>query len=313
MTPLTVGVLGAGAVGCYFGARLAQHGHDVRLVARATHADAIAREGLVVRSAGQTDVVHVAATTDVASIADADVVLVTVKSGDTEATADLIATHISPGALVVSLQNGVDNAWRLRARVPNPVVPAVVYVSAEMADPGIVQHNGGGRIVVGTPLVDDGQAATSSARLDSLVTCLNEAGVPCARSADVRVDLWTKLATNCAYNAISALTGLRYGAIVEHEEACQVMASTTDELVAVARADGVALSPEAAHDAVRKIIDVMPGALSSTAQDLQAGRRTEIDHINGYVVRRGRALGIPTPVNQTLTMLVTLAERMRRS
>lgn len=311
MMPLKVGVLGAGAVGCYFGARLARHGNEVRLVARATHAEAIVREGLIVRRAGQTDVVHLAATTDVSSIADADVVLVTVKSGDTEGTADLISAYVSPKALVISLQNGVDNAWRLRARVANPVVPAVVYVSAEMAGPGIVQHNGGGRIVVGTPLADDGQAGTSSARLDAVVTCLNEAGVPCVRAADVRVDLWTKLATNCAYNAISALTGLRYGAIVEHAEAREVMASTTDELVAVASADGVALSAEAAHDAVRKIIDVMPGALSSTAQDLQAGRRTEIDHINGYVVRRGRALGIPTPVNQTLTMLVTLAERTR--
>lgn len=311
MTPPTVGVLGAGAVGCYFGARLAQAGSMVTLVARAPHAEAIARNGLVVRSAGQTDVVHLAAATDASALAGTDVVLVTVKSGDTEATADLVAAHIAPDALVVSLQNGVDNAWRLRARVSNPVVPAVVYVSAEMAGPGIVQHNGGGRIVVGTPLADDGQAGTSSTRLDAFVARLNDAGVPCERSADVRVDLWTKLATNCAYNAISALTGLRYGAIVEHDEAREVMARTTDELVAVARADGVALSPEAAHDAVRKIIDVMPGALSSTAQDLQAGRRTEIDHINGYVVRRGRALGIPTPVNQTLKMLVTLAERAR--
>lgn len=310
--PLTVGVLGAGAVGSYFGARLAQGGVAVTLVARAAHAEAIVRDGLVVNSVERTDIVPVAATTDVSAITGADVVLVTVKSVDTEATADLIAAHISPGALIVSLQNGVDNAWRLRARVPNAVVPAVVYVSAEMSGPGVVRHNGGGRIVVGAPLVTDDRQVEASARLDTAVSNFNRAGVPCLRSLDVRVDLWTKLATNCAYNAISAITGLRYGAFAADPDAREVMTLVTDELVSVAQADGVALSAELAHAAVWKIAEVMPGALSSTAQDLQAGRRTEIDDLNGYVLRRGRALGVPTPVNQALVMLVKLAERARR-
>lgn len=310
--PLTVGVLGAGAVGCYFGARLAQRGVAVTLVARAAHAEAIVRDGLVVNGVERTDVVRVAATTDASAIAGADVVLVTVKSVDTEATADLIAAQISPDALIVSLQNGVDNAWRLRAHVPNAVVPAVVYVSTEMSGPGVVRHNGGGRIVVGTPLAADDRQAAASTRLDTVVSTFNHAGVPCVRSPDVRVDLWTKLATNCAYNAISAITSLRYGAIVAHAEARDVMTLVTDELVSVAQADGVALPAEAAHAAVWKIAEVMPGALSSTAQDLQAGRRTEIDDLNGYVLRRGRALGVPTPVNQALVMLVKLAERARR-
>lgn len=308
---MTVGVLGAGAVGCYFGARLSQSSADVTLVARPRHVEAIARDGLMIQGVGGTEVVRVAASTDLTTIAGADVVLVTVKSVDTEASADLIAAHLSRETLIVSLQNGVDNAWRLRARVPNPVVPAVVYVSTEMDGPGVVRHNGGGRIVVGTPLASDAQHAASSARLETLVACFHEADVPCVRSADVRVDLWTKLATNCAYNAISAITALRYGIIASHAEARDVMTAATDELVEVAQADGVALLADAAHAAVWKIADVMPGALSSTAQDLQAGRRTEIDALNGYVVQRGRALGVATPTNRTLTVLVKLLERRR--
>lgn len=310
---ITVGVLGAGAVGCYFGARLSQPSVHVTLVGRQAHVDAIARDGLVIHGATGTDVVEVDAATDITSIANVDIVLVTVKSVDSDAAADLIAAHVSPDALVVSLQNGVDNAWRLRARLPNPVVPAVVYVSTEMQSPGHVRHNGGGRLVAGTPLADDDQRAAAGALLDTLVDRFNEVGVPCVRSADVRVDLWTKLATNCAYNAISAITVLRYGVIASDEGARAVMTATTDELVAVAHADDVALPSETAHAAVSKIADVMPGALSSTAQDMQAGRRTEIDALNGYVVARGRALGVATPVNATLTMLVKLLERARHS
>lgn len=306
---MTVGVLGAGAVGCYFGARLLQPGVAVTLVGRSVHAEAIARDGLVINGTERTDVVRIPMTTDIGEIAKADVVLVAVKSGDTDATAELIAARISSDALVVSVQNGVDNAWRLRERVPNAVVPAVVYVSTEMTAPGVVRHNGGGRLVVGTPLASTDQQAAASTRLDTLVEHFNRAGVPCARSADVRVDLWTKLATNCAYNAISAITGVRYGGIASRDDARQVMTEATDELVAVAQADGVALSAEVAHAAVWKIAEVMPGALSSTAQDVQAERPTEIDHLNGYVARRGRERGVPTPVNHALTVLVKMVER----
>jgi 2-dehydropantoate 2-reductase len=311
---LTVGVLGAGAVGCYFGARLAQPGVDVTLVGRTKHVDVIAREGLTIMTrTGEPEVIRLAATTSIASIVHADVVLVTVKSFHTENTADLIAVHVSPEALVVSLQNGVDNAWRLRARVPHAVVPGVVYVSTEMPAPGVVQHNGSGRLVMGAPLTSDDRLQAANGRLDQLVERFNAAGVPCSRSSDIRVDLWTKLATNCAYNAISALSGLRYGVLASHDETRAVMTGATTELATVARADGVDLQEDTAHAAVRKIADVMPGALSSTAQDLQAGRPTEIDHINGYVVQRGRALGVTTPINQTLHALVKLAESARRT
>lgn len=308
-TPRHVGVMGAGAVGLFFAAKLARAGHPVTVVARPAHVEAMARDGLRVQSSvdGALTVPLTAATTPEA-LATCDVVLVCVKTVDTDAVGDTLARVLDPDTLVVSLQNGVDNAWRLRARMPQPVVPAVVYVSVEMTGPGQLRHNGGGRLIVGAPLVDDIARAAAEARLAALVALWGAANVPCTVSADVRVDLWTKLTANSAYNAISALTALRYGALAGNDGVVGVMDHVTDEIAAVAAADGVPVTREALGEAVRNIARIMPQALSSTAQDLLAGRRTEIDDLNGFVVRRGQALGVPTPVNETLRALVKFVE-----
>ena len=316
---LHVGVMGAGAVGCFFGAMLARAGVRVTLVGRVAHADAVTAAGLELTSAGQVTRVPMAASTDLSALRDANVVLVCVKSVGTEAVADALAQVVSPTALLVSLQNGVDNGWRIRARVLNPVVPAAVYVSVEMTGAGRLRHNGGGSLVVGRPLPSpeagvvsaSAAGAVSNATFDALVDRLLAAGVPCRVSDDIRVDLWTKLTANCAYNALSALAQVRYRHLVADEGTRDVMRMVTDENAAVAQADGVPVTVEALADAVRRIAEVMPEALSSTAQDLQLGRPTEIGDLNGFVVRRGQALGVPTPVNRTLQALVALAERSR--
>ena len=310
---LYVGVMGAGAVGSFFGAMLARAGVRVTLVGRAAHADAVNAAGLELTSAGQVTRVPMASSTDLAALRDADVVLVCVKSVATEAVADALAKVVAPTALLVSLQNGVDNAWRISARVANPVAPAAVYVSVEMTGAGCLRHNGGGSLVLGRPLVSPAASsgAASHATFEALVDRLLAAGVPCRVSDDIRVDLWTKLTANCAYNAISALAQLRYRHLVADEGSREVMRMVTDENAAVAQADGVPVTVEALADAVRRIAEVMPEALSSTAQDLQLGRPTEIGDLNGFVVRRGLALGVPTPVNRTLQALVGLVEKAR--
>ena len=312
---LHVGVMGAGAVGSFFGAMLARDGTRVTLVSRAGHAGAVNAAGLELTSAGQVTHVRMAASTDLTALRDADVVLVCVKSVGTDAVAEALTHVVSPTALLVSLQNGVDNAWRISARMPNSVVPAAVYVSVEMTGPGCLRHNGGGSLVVGRPLrssaADAASGAASNATFDALVDRLRSAGVPCRVSDDIRVDLWTKLTANCAYNAISALAQLRYRHLVADEGSRDVMRMVTDENAAVAQADGVPVTVAVLAEAVRRIAEVMPEALSSTAQDLQLGRPTEIGDLNGFVVRRGQALGVPTPVNRTLQALVGLAERSR--
>jgi 2-dehydropantoate 2-reductase len=305
---IRVGVMGAGAVGSYFGVRLAQAGVPVTLVGRPAHVEAVTRAGLEFTSAGQTVLVPVAASPDMAALSDVDAVLVCVKSGDTETVADALGAVLPPHVLLVSLQNGVDNAWRTSARVANPVVPAAVYVSVEMTGPGRLRHNGGGSVVLGRP-VRAASSPPADRAFDALVAAFERAGVPCRISADIRVDLWTKLTANCAYNALSALTQLRYRHIAADAGTREVMRLVTEENAAVALAEGVPVTAEALAEAVRRIAEVMPEALSSTAQDLLLGRRTEIDALNGFVVRRGEALGVPTPVNRTLQALVSLVER----
>ena len=304
----SIGVMGAGAVGCYFGARLATAGVPVTLVARPAHAEAIARDGLDFDGVNGRERVRLTASTDIEALRACGVVLVCVKTPNTDATAARLAEVLPEETLVVSLQNGVDNAWRIRRRLSNAVVPAVVYVSVEMRGPGVLRHNGGGRLIVGDPLAEPGRGQAARERLEELVSTLGEAGVPCTWSADVRVDLWTKLATNCAYNAISALTQLRYHHIAAHPGTRVVMAAVVAEIARVAEAEGVAVSEADLSAAVDRIVEAMPMALSSMAQDLLAGRRTEIEDLNGFVVRRGASHGLPTPVNTTLHALVGLAE-----
>lgn len=316
---LHVGVMGAGAVGSFFGAMLARAGVRVTLVGRAAHADAVNAAGLELTSAGQVAHVPMAASTDLAALREADVVLVCVKSVATESVADALVHVVSPTALLVSLQNGVDNAWRISARVPNPVVPAAVYVSVEMTGAGRLRHNGGGSLVLGRPLRSSAAeavpasapGAAADVTFDALVDRMIAAGVPCRVSDDIRVDLWTKLTANCAYNALSALAQVRYRHLAADQGARDVMRMVTEENAAVAQADGVPVTVDALDDAVRRIAEVMPEALSSTAQDLLLGRPTEIGDLNGFVVRRGLALGVLTPVNRTLHALVGLAERSR--
>jgi 2-dehydropantoate 2-reductase len=289
-------VMGAGAVGCYYGGMLARAGHEVVLVGRPAHVDAVRREGLRLQAQTFDERVQMRADTEVAAVAGADVVLCCVKSPDTEGAARAMQPHLAPGTLVLSLQNGVDNAERLRAVLAQEVLPAVVYVATEMAGPGHVRHHGRGELVIGP-----------SPRSAALVEVFGAAGVPVQVSDNVAGALWAKLVLNCAYNALSAITQLPYGRLVQGEGIGEVMRDLVDECLAVARAEGVTL-PGEAHEAVRRLAGTMPAQYSSTAQDLARGKPSEIDHLNGLVVRRGEARGVPTPVNRALWALVKLME-----
>lgn len=301
---MKIGVMGAGAVGCYYGGMLARAGHEVVLVGRPTHVEALQQRGLRLQTAAFDVELPVRASTEAAALIDAALVLFCVKSTDTEAAGLELRDHLAPDALVLSLQNGVDNAERLQALVGVPVWPAVVYVAAEMAGPGHVKHNGRGELVIGPTAVPAAPGTLESA---GLLALLGDAGVPAETGDNVAGVLWAKLVLNCAYNALSALTNLPYGPLVAREGIARVMDDLVAECLAVAAADGVRI-PGDVPASVRRIAQTMPAQFSSTAQDLRRGRRSEIDHLNGYVVRRGEATGTPTPVNRCLHALVKALE-----
>jgi len=300
--PPRVAVMGAGAVGSYFGAMLAQAGWPVVLIGRAAHVNAVRERGLTLERADGTRTVRAAADTEAAAARGAQLVLLAVKSGDTEAAAQALAPHLAPDALVLCLQNGVDNAERAASHLPRAVAPAIVYVAAALSAPGVVKHSGRGDLVLGAwPAAPGVDIASWAARLAA-------AGVPCRVSADLAAELWMKLALNCAYNAASALGRADYGCMMGVPEMRALLLEAIEEVVAVARASGVALDAEAARAACLALAPAMPRQVSSTAQDLARGRATEIDHLNGFVARRAAELGLDAPVNRTLHALVKLAQ-----
>jgi 2-dehydropantoate 2-reductase len=308
-----VAVVGAGAVGCYFGGRLVRAGCPVTFIGRAgpnSGIETLAREGLYFDSPEFQENLRLSVSTDTAVAGDADVVLLCVKTLDTAAAAASLAPHLRPDAIVVSLQNGVENvvairqALRASGRAPLPaVLPAVVYVGAAMPAPGHLKHNGRGDLVMGA-----GREPALAQHVERVAQLFVRAGVPCRIAENIEGELWVKLVWNCAGNAVSALGRASYGLAGRLEPAQRVMAAAAEEVVAVARAAGIRL-PDGDFVAMGlKLALALGPATSSTAQDLERGRRTEIDSLNGFVARRGAELGVPTPVNHALWALVKLRE-----
>lgn len=294
---MKIAVMGAGAVGCYYGGMLARAGHDVVLIARPQHVHAIAQKGLRMETRSFDEQVRLRASTEASAVQDADLVLFCVKSTDTESAGAAIRPYLAADALVLCLQNGVDNADRLRTVLPDHAVAAVVvYVATEMAGAGHVKHHGRGELVI-----------EPAQRSEAAAQALIAAGVPCEISQNVRGALWLKLIINCAYNPVSAIAQLPYGKAVQGEGIPALMRDVVDECLAVAAAEGVQV-PGDVQATVAKLAASMPAQFSSTAQDLARGKRTEIDYLNGLVVRRGEALGIATPANRALWSLVKLLE-----
>ena len=293
---MKVAVMGAGAVGCYFGAMLSRAGHDVTLIARPQHVEAIQRNGLLFESRSFNGHIPVQATAEASGVKNADVVLFCVKSTDTESAGRAIMPFLKADAAILCLQNGVDNAERLQAVTARVAISAVVYVAAEMAGPGHVKHNGRGELIIGR-----------SSASDEIAPQFVAAAIPTTVSDKVICELWIKLITNCAYNALSAIAELPYGPLLQVTGITDVMRNVIDECEAVARALNIPL-PATLRDTTLALAASMPDQYSSTAQDLKRGKPTEIDYLNGYVVRQGTALGIPTPTNLTLQVMVKARE-----
>jgi 2-dehydropantoate 2-reductase len=284
---------------------LARAGAPVTLIGRHAHVDVWTRDGLLIDSVSFQERVSVAASTEIAAARGADLVLFCVKSMDTEDAGRELARHLQRDALVVSLQNGVDNVPQMRVAALDPIA-AVVYVASSMPAPGQVKHKARGDLVIGD--LPARSRPPRDAALARVSAWFEGAGVQCRVSRDVEADLWTKLILNAGLNALSAIVHATYGEVVALSESRQTVRQLVNECVAVAKADHVGLPEIDFVEMVLTFGQNAQGVYSSTAQDLERGKRTEIAALNGYVVRRGLELGVPTPVNQSLHALVKLRE-----
>jgi 2-dehydropantoate 2-reductase len=297
-----VAVVGAGAVGGYFGGMLARAGAPVVMIGRRGFVAAVKASGLLLDTVQFRETVHPEVSGELSAAVGADVVLFCVKSTDTAAVSKELRKYLTPQAVVVSLQNGVNNAEEIYAPSGIQALPAVVYVAAAMPAPGQVKHLGRGDLVIGP----------ENEKTRSVANLFERAKVPCRISENIQGELWTKLVWNCALNAVSGLGRATYGDIIASEDARRVVEAVVYEVLAVAQKKGIRPpgleDPKVALAGAFRIAEQMSGTRSSTAQDMARGKRTEIDSLNGYVAKVGAELGVATPVNFTLYTLVKLYE-----
>ncbi|HET6946648.1 MAG TPA: 2-dehydropantoate 2-reductase [bacterium] len=303
---MRIAVVGAGAIGGYYGALLQQAGTDVVFVARGAHLAAMRDRGLrVVSAVAEPVTLRVRALEDPRQIGPVDLVLFTVKAYDSADAARLLPPLLAEDSAVLTLQNGVDSVDVLIEAVGRAhVLGGLCQIFCSLAAPGVVRQTGGLRRVVLGEL--DG-ALTPRAR--AAHEAFAATGVPAELSGQILVDMWEKFIFINAQGGMTALTRLPIGAIRETPETLEMYLDVADEVAAVGRAHGVPI-PGGQRERVRRFaLALEPGGYSSLHTDLTAGRRTELETLLGTVVRLGRTHGVPTPACRAIYAALLPHER----
>jgi 2-dehydropantoate 2-reductase len=298
-------VLGAGAVGCYFGGMLARAHHDVTLIARPARTQAIKDHGLKMDCQSFQEVIKLKASSQLTLLKDADLILLSVKSLDTKKTIQEIAPILPKRAVILSLQNGVANVDIASSLMTNPIFPAVVYVASGMMDERTMKHHGRGELYIGK-LAE--RSTQDEHHLAAIATLFEASAVPCSIAPYIKRDMWLKFLVNCTFNAISGIGQISYGEMVKVPEIIKLIDGITKEFIAIAALEGINIDIEEAGRANELIANTMATQVSSTAQDLVKKNRTEIDFLNGYIVELGKRHGVSTPFNQAVYALVKMLE-----
>lgn len=290
---MRIAVMGAGAVGAYFGAKLAAAGHDLAFIARGKHLAAMQANGLKVNSSsGNLPIAHARFTADTGEIGAVDLILFCVKSYDTISAAASLKPLVSRDTMILSLQNGVDNAEKIAQLWGDErTLAGVVYIGAQITEPGVVTHSAGGKIVFGQM---DGAVGQSAKAIDQM---LSAAGIPRELSANIQRVQWSKLLWNAPFCAISCLIRAPMKQIIESEPLVQLALECMAEVKAAALTRGVDLPP-ALFDETISFSRGLGAFKPSMLQDLEAGKPLEFEAFNGVVVKRLSQVGKRAPVNQ---------------
>ncbi len=290
---MRIAVMGAGAVGGYFGGKLAAGGHDLVFIARGKHLDALRRNGLRVSSPdGDLHVKNSLFAADAAQAGSADLVLFCVKSYDTEIAAQALRPIISETTVILSLQNGVDNAEKIARLFGNHrTLGGVVYVGAQIIAPGVIEHSTGGKIIFGSPETDDGEPVRTVAQ------ALSAAGIPYEKSAEIHKAQWRKLLWNAPFCAISCLAGATVKNIVESDSLTKLALDCMEEVRQAALTRNIDLPAQLFAETIgfsKALGEFKPSML----QDLEARKPLEYESFNGIVVKQLSEAGKDAPVNR---------------
>jgi 2-dehydropantoate 2-reductase len=291
---MRIAVMGTGGTGGYFGGLLARAAEDVTFIARGAHLEAIRKNGLAIKSVLAGDfTIPAIATDNPKDIGPVDFVLFCVKAYDNAVAADQIRSLIGPETMVLSVQNGIDNEKQIGEVIgPEHVVGCVSYVSSTIESPGVISQTAGpGKIVLGE------MEGGASNRTETLQRTLQNSGITAELHSDIQVALWQKFIAICGVNGITALTRLPMGEILVCEETCNLLRGTMEEVEAVGRANGATLPAGCVDQSMDFFSSLEPSIRGSMYYDLAAGRRLELDVLNGKVVCLGRQHGVPTSFN----------------
>lgn len=298
---MKIAIFGSGGVGGYFGGRLAAAGEDVSFLARGAHLHALQQDGLRIASPmGDAHVAKVHATDRPEAIGPVDVVLFTVKLYDVDAAARTLSPLIGPDTVVITLQNGVDAVDMVAKHVgADHVAGGAAYIVAVIDEPGRIRHTTAQQLVFGER---DGRR---SDRLVKFEAAGMRAGFQAACSTDVEAALWTKFVRLATWSGMTAATRSPLGVLRDHPETYEMMLAAIEEVIAVAKAKHVNLPPDIMESTVALMQGFPPGSKSSQLEDLERGRRLELPWLSGAVVRLGREVGVPTPIHQFITAILT--------
>jgi len=301
---MKIGIAGAGAVGCHYGSLLQQAGNDVSYLARGAHLEAMQKAGLHHVSGECDRTIRVKADDQPDVLSGSEVIIFTCKMNDLDEMIQAVRTVAGTETLLVPLQNGLEapamvaDGFSLQA-----VVAGTAFIGARIETPGTVIHSAAGGMRLGLWRHGKGEE-----KFQMLARALTEAGVPARREGDVKRMLWRKLLWNCGFNAITAITRRYAKDMAANEETLSIVREAMQETVTVANASDVTLSEEDILKHIRVTLE-MGAVKTSMWQDLDRSRRTEVDFINGLVVRRAAEKGIEAPVNRMLTTLVHAIEQ----
>jgi 2-dehydropantoate 2-reductase len=292
-------VYGAGAVGGYFGARLARGRHDVTLVARGANLAALQRDGLVVHVGDETWRLPLRAVAAPADAPPADLILVCVKAHGTRDAAAALRPVVGPDTIVLSLQNGVENEAILAGALGlPPLLVGLTRIGVELTAPGVVHYTGRGEIVFGEP---DGSDTPRALRL---AQAFRDAGLDHKLHHTILVAAWEKLAWNAGFNAVTTLADVPVGPALAQPDSRRLVLETMRETDAVATAMGIPVRRGRLEAVLAESVAEMPDFPTSMLQDRRRGARLEWDALNGAVVRAGERVGVPVPLNRAFVGLL---------
>jgi 2-dehydropantoate 2-reductase len=296
---MKIAIIGAGAVGGYYGALLAKAGADVGFVARGAHRDAIRANGLRIIGVQGDFTVKVAAEDDPARIGPADVVILAVKTYDNDSALPLVKALMRKGTTVLTLQNGVDSAEDLARVVGNEAVLAgPTYIATAIDAPGVIRQTGSHRRIVFGEVFDP--PAEVSPRVRALADVMIAADIHAEPVADARVPLWEKFIYLAPFAAFTGAARLPIGPLWQDEESRAAFMDAVREVERVARATGIAVSADLLDTITTYTAGIPPTTRSSLLIDLSVGKRIEVESLPGSVVRRGREVGVDTPMMRAL-------------